>query len=113
MQNITNKIKLELEKAIMFSENGEHGKSRVCARKAAGLAFQNWLLLKVANQISLNPYEALVYAYGLQAVPNDVKVALEQLTKKVDENYQLPEEFDLIESAKKVIVFCGTGSDDE
>ncbi len=97
-------IKAELQKAKAFLENGEIGKARVSARKAAGQAAQIWIsenhLLAGPH---LNPLQALARLYDLRIGDAEFNNHLEHLLMKVDTNYNLPADVNLITSAEFIM----------
>jgi hypothetical protein len=78
---------------------GNEGKSRVCARRAAGKA------LRAAGFTSEPPLAAIRYWVSSQTLPDEVKKACANLVQTVDENYTLPEYIDLISDAETVITY--------
>ena len=77
------KITQELIKAYKARENGNEGRARVCARRAAGWAVQEHLKGK---GVDLNTPSAMDYIKFLadhKDTPAEVKEALYYLTQKV------------------------------
>ena len=102
---IQSEIETELQLAIQYNALNQEGKSRVCARRAAGLAILLWFKQKSIDQDGLTIYNALSHFKEMEEIPENVKQAASLLIQKVDENYRLPENTHLIEQAKTVIEF--------
>lgn len=93
----------ELIKANQFQEDGFPGKSRVSARRAAGLAIQYYL---DKNRISIPPknaYELLLYFQTIQHLPEEIREAGQTLTLRVDESFNLPSTNDPILAAELIL----------
>jgi hypothetical protein len=98
-------IKQEIINAYKARENGNEGRARVCARRAAGWAIQIYLDKK---GIDLNTPSALDHIKFLAAqndTPSDIKETLKYFTQKVikdspdEEAYWPLPEIDLLEKA--------------
>jgi len=94
-------VAAELARAQWARQAGNHGRARVCARRAAGWALGGW----PTSQAELpdgkpgNAYEALRSAAEDEAPPAPVRVAAQRLTARVDEAFSLPFDQDPIEDA--------------
>ena len=97
------KIKNELEKARSSRDKGNEGMARVCARRAAGIAVREYLQSKNIDPPALNNFEILSDEKLLSYLPIEITDHLNHLTMRVDENYNLPPEIDLIYDAEMVI----------
>ena len=102
---IQSEIETELQLAIQYNALNQEGKSRVCARRAAGSAILLWFKQKSIDQDGLTIYNALSHFKEMEEIPENVKEAASLLIQKVDENYRLPENIHLIEQAKTIIEF--------
>jgi len=99
-----NQINTDLQMAKDFFAIAEIGKARVSARKAAGEAAQVWVSKNYPQKWpGLNPFQALEKMHELSIGNEDFKVHLERLLMKVDTNYNLPANVDLIASAEFII----------
>lgn len=96
-------IRKELEMATKARVNGNEGMARVCARRAAGLAVRDYLNHDGQDVVGLNNYEILLDQGIRELLPAETKPFLEHLTMRVDENYNLPAEIDLIADATYLI----------
>ena len=106
------KIESELSNSAMFVANNELGKSRVCARKAAGLALRYWLENKMQLNETISPFQAIELFYEKADISPDIHQAVGYLIQKVDVNYNFPDHINLISEAKKIINFVKSQSED-
>ncbi len=86
----------ELHSARQARAQGNEGRARVCARRAAGIVVREWLRQQGLPAHSPSAYDLLrdlVNAPGLDA---GAREAAEALVTRVDENFRLPEDMDLI-----------------
>jgi hypothetical protein len=105
-------IESELSNSAMFESKHELGKSRVCARKAAGLAIRYWLQNKMQLNESISPFQAIELFYEKADTSPDIHQAAGFLLQKVDLNYNFPDQINLISEAKKIINFVKLQSED-
>lgn len=101
------KIARELQNALAAQAEGNVGKARVCARRAAG-----WAIRAYYQRIDGTHWggDAMTQLKRLQndaAVPEPVRAAAARLTTKVDFDHRLPFEEDAVEDARKVVQFIG------
>jgi hypothetical protein len=82
-------IEKELKDAQLARLNKNEGRARVCARRAAGIAARDFLSRQV-----LAAYPGLT---------EDLRQAAEGLTARVNEDFTLPGDIDLIAEARKLI----------
>ncbi|MCJ7734342.1 MAG: hypothetical protein MUP11_07315 [Anaerolineales bacterium] len=98
-------IQEELLLAKQSRLEGNEGRARVCARRAAGAAVQVYLDKKGLSQKSDNALESLVRIAEVEELPDRIKNAVNWLIKRVDADYNLPLEVDLIHEAGIVIQY--------
>jgi len=89
----------ELAAAETARAGGNEGKARVCARRAAGAAAREYLRLS-GQETAGSGYEMLGILAGLAGVPRRAVEAAQFLRLKVDANYQLPVQIDLLHEAR-------------
>ncbi len=95
-------IESELEKAERARSLGNEGRARVCARRAAGLAARTYLLRRGQIVRSSSAYDLLrLLAEDLNLPPSITQTAA-HLTLRVDEEFKLPLDVDLISEARKL-----------
>ena len=92
-------IRSELAAAIRAREAGNEGRARVCARRAAGIAAREYLLLQ-GEQTNGSGYDLLLRLQGRSELAASSLKAAEQLTWRVGEDFSLPEGVDLIAQAQ-------------
>jgi hypothetical protein len=96
-------IDSELEKAEQARARGNEGQARVCARRAAGIAVREYLIRQGMQTPGRSAYDLL------NAVKTDPRLSPElqeiagHLTLRVNEEFKLPVNADLIAEAKH---FC-------
>lgn len=96
-------IQAELEKAERARLDGNAGRARVCARRAAGTAARRFLTrhgIPLRNASAYTALQALVQFPGLAP---DLRIAAVHLTLRLAEDFTLPVEADLISDARKLI----------
>lgn len=98
-QRVKDAIKLEIDRALAARENGLEGRARVCSRRAAGYAIRAYL---EEHGVDTPDFSALALIRQLDnrtGIQPQVKAVTEHLLMRVDEDFQLPVEADLITEA--------------
>lgn len=96
-------IKVEFEKADQARARGNEGQARVCARRAAGIAIREYLMRQGIRPPSISAYDLLnLLKEDPQLSPNLRRIA-GHLTLRVNEEFKLPVNADLIAEARD---FC-------
>jgi hypothetical protein len=103
----TPEVEGELERAERCRQEGNQGRSRVCARLAAGAAVKKFLTEIQYPHIPISSYQTLLTASTLKNLPEEARQSLHLLTLRVNEEHQLPPGVDLIQEAKKLIILLG------
>ena len=98
-------IQEELLLAKQSRLEGNEGRARVCARRAAGAAVWVYLDEKDLSQKSDNALESLIRITEVEELPDRIKTAVTWLIKRVNTDYNLPPEVDLIHEAGLVIQY--------
>jgi hypothetical protein len=102
---MSSQFEVELTRAVQAQLEGNPGKARVCARRAAG-----WAIRAYYQRID-GPHwggDAMTQLKRLQndaAVPEPVRAAAARLTTKVDFDHRLPFADDPVEDARGIIEF--------
>lgn len=96
-------ISRELDNAERARQEGKEGRARVCARRAAGMAAQNFLTRKGVKLSSKSAYSALLALAAYADLAPDLQKIARHMTTKVTEEFKLPEDVDLIAEARKLI----------
>ena len=95
-QRVKDAVKLEIDRALAAREIGLEGRARVCSRRAAGYAIRAYL---ENRRVDTPDISALALIRQLDSLIGDrpqVKSVTEHLLMRVDEDFKLPVEADLI-----------------
>lgn len=95
-------IQAELDKAEEARARGNEGRARVCARRAAGIAAREYFARRGQVVRSPSAYDLLNLLAEDASLPADLRQAAAHLTLRVDEEFKLPMEVDLINEAKSL-----------
>lgn len=93
----------QLQAAERFRREGNPGRSRVCARLAAGYAVQKFLSEQGVPNIPKSTHQTMLAASRLTTLPDSLRGSLRNLTMRVNEDHQLPPGVDLIKEAARLI----------
>ena len=96
-------IEKELANAENARQNENEGMTRVCARRAAGLAAQDFLFRQGIQLRRGSAYDALKLLISFPGLEPHLQAAAAHLTATVSQEFTLPEEIDLIADAKNLI----------
>jgi hypothetical protein len=102
-------IQEELLLAKQSRLEGNEGRARVCARRAAGAAVLDHLSSQGKAIRSENVYQILQFFRRINGLPERVKKALDHLVQRVDYDHQLPANVDLIDEANILINYLNMG----
>jgi len=100
--DIQAQIQVEFERAEGARARGNEGQARVCARRAAGIAAREYFTRR--GQIVRTPsaYDLLKLLAEDPLLPADLRQIAVHLTLRVDEEFKLPVNVDLIAEARKL-----------
>lgn len=98
-------IKEEILLAKQSRQEGNEGRARVCARRAAGAAVKEYLVKKGISQKQENAIQSLLIFSQSENLPVQVQAAVDWLVQRVNQDYNLPSEVDLIHEAGIVIQY--------
>ena len=93
----------EFTRAEQARARGNEGQARVCARRAAGIAAREYLARRGETIRTPSAYDLLNMLKEDPHFPADLKQIAEHLTLRVNEEFKLPVDVDLIVEARK---FC-------
>lgn len=96
-------MQVEFERAEQARARGNEGQARVCARRAAGIAAREYLTRRGETIRTPSAYDLLNMLKDDPHLPPDLKQIAEHLTLRVNEEFKLPVDVDLIVEARK---FC-------
>jgi len=98
-------IKEELLLAKQSRLEGNEGRARVCARRAAGAAVQEYFQKNEKTQEQENAIESLLVLSQVTKLPARVQEAVNWLVQRVNPDHNLPPGVDLIHEAGVVIQY--------
>jgi len=101
-------IKEELLLAKQSRLEGNEGRARVCARRAAGAAVKEYLLKKGFIQNQENAIQSLQFLARMDTLPVRVQEAVDWLVQRVNQDHNMPPEVDLIHESGIVIKYIET-----
>lgn len=90
----------ELEQAEIARANGNEGKARVCARRAAGIAIKEYFFRAGLPYAPHSAYQNLAYLKNLPDAPPSVKEIATHLLERVTAEHELPVKADLLAEAR-------------
>jgi hypothetical protein len=93
-------LQLEFERAETARARGNEGQARVCARRAAGIAIQEYLKRRGIRPHSTSAYDLLNLLKVEPHLPPDLKRIADHLTLRVTEEFKLPVNADLVTESR-------------
>jgi hypothetical protein len=96
-------LRAELEEAQRSRKQGNEGKARVCARRAAGWAIGAYVEMHSLAEPHSNALEHLKWLVENYDVSDELREAANRLTTKVDVDGNLPFREDPISDAQLII----------
>ena len=98
--------KTTLQKEFQMAETAlkdeNQGRMRVCARRAAGISIREYLIKRGIKPPSISAYDLLKYLEEMDEPPPDLRQASAYLRLRVNEDFRLPVDVDLVAEAKKI-----------
>lgn len=95
-------IQQEFKRAAIARLHGKEGQARVCARRAAGLAIREYYARRGQTFPTSSSYELLTLLQDDPRISPDLKLAAAHLTLRVNEEFRLPVDVDLLEETRKL-----------
>lgn len=96
-------MEAEFGKADQARLRGNEGQSRVCARRAAGIAIREYLRRQGTRPPSVSAYDLLNLVRNDPQLSPELKQIADHLTMRVTEEFRLPINADLLAEAR---IFC-------
>ena len=90
----------ELAQAVAARRNGNEGMARVCARRAAGLIIGEYLRRRQIPSPGPSAYDRFRLLLDLAEVPMRSRSIAEHLVRRVNQDFSLPVESDLIQETR-------------
>jgi hypothetical protein len=100
--NLREQIDAEFERAQQARARSNEGQARVCARRAAGIAAREYFARKGEMIRTPSAYDLLNLLTEDSSLPDDLHQIAAHLTLRVNEEFKLPPDIDLIAEAKKL-----------
>ncbi len=104
-------VQEEILLAKQSRAEGNEGRARVCARRAAGTAAGQFLIEQGVGDAEDNAVQSLIRLSTMDSLPDRVQIAARLLVMRVDESNNLPPKVDLIEEAGVVIRYVEAASE--
>lgn len=98
-------VEKELQAARAAQAQGNVGRARVCARRAAGFAVRAWYQQRLGTGWGGDALKQLHHLQADALVPEAVRAAAKRLTTKVDADHSLPFTEDPIVDAEQIVAF--------
>ena len=95
-------LKTEFERAEAARARGNEGQTRVCARRAAGIAIREYYARRGQSVRTPSAYDLLQLLTNEPHLSPDLKQAAVYLTLRVTEEFKLPVDVDLLNEARKL-----------
>jgi len=100
---VREKIQQELLQGEAARAQGLEGRARVCARRAAGAAIREYLELRGEPSPVPSAVDSLEYLRSTPGFSPQIQTVADHLLARVDENYQLPVNVDLLAEARWLV----------
>lgn len=100
MNDWNTQLKNEFEKAKQARIHKNEGQARVCARRAAGIAARAYLNRQGIQMPSMSAYDLLNALKENIQLPPDMQAIAEHLTMRVNQDFELPIQADLVSEAR-------------
>jgi hypothetical protein len=96
------RVSHELDRAEAARQSGNEGMARVCARRAAGLIIGEYLEQKAIPSTEPSAYDRMKLLLDLPGVSERAREITENLVRRVNKDFTLPVEADLIEETRRL-----------
>jgi HEPN domain-containing protein len=95
-------IQAEIDRAEEARARGNEGQARVCARRAAGIAARAYLTRRGEKIRTPSAYDLLKLLGEEQSLSSELRQSALYLTLRVNEEFKLPVNVDLVAEARKL-----------
>lgn len=103
MTDWKNQVQIEFELAKNARSQGNEGRARVCARRAAGIAIREYYARRGVQVRTPSVLDLLKRLANESQLSQELLQSIDYLTLRVDKEFKLPGEVDLLEEARKLI----------
>ena len=102
MKDWEENLQKEFELAESARASGNEGRARVCARRAAGIAIREYYARRGYQVRTPSAYDLLQMLADEPQLSPTVKQTARHLTLRVNEEFELPVDVDLLDEARKL-----------
>jgi HEPN domain-containing protein len=102
MMSWKEKLENEFDQAQLARDQGNEGKARVCARRAAGIAIREYFARQGRSVHTSSAYDLLRMLAEEPNISPDLSRAAAYLIIRVTEEFKLPVEVDLLAEARNL-----------
>lgn len=102
---VYNVAKAELKHGEHAKEIGNIGQTRVCVRRACGMAIEHWLEFHPHKNWGASAITMLTKLQEDHRMPKEIRDAAERLTKKVDNNFETGAVEDSLKDGETIIEY--------
>jgi hypothetical protein len=102
METLEYRLKAEFDRGEAARARGNEGQARVCARRAAGIAIREYLERRGETVRISSAYDLLSRLIEDPLVSGEVKQAAAYLTMRVDKDFKLPADVDLLAESRRL-----------
>ena len=95
-------LEFEFERAEAARARGNEGQTRVCARRAAGIAIREYYARRGQSVRTSSAYDLLQLLTDEPRLSPTLRQAATYLTLRVTEEFELPVDVDLLNEARKL-----------
>jgi len=99
-QNWRTRFAREMKMADKARTEGNEGKARVCARRAAGIVADAYMKRRGVSTPNMTAYERVKILQTWPDLPDGVDAVVAHMTTRVNESYELPIDADLVAEAQ-------------
>ncbi len=100
MKNWKKTFEDELQMALGARERENEGQARVCARRAAGAVIREYLSRRAIPVQAVSVMQYMRDLLTLPDIPDEARQAIEYLTMRVNEDFNIPADVDLLEQTR-------------
>jgi len=90
----------EMQMAERARAQGNEGKARVCARRAAGIVAEEYMRRRGVTTPPMAAYDRVKFLRTWPELPEGVVEVIDHMTLRVNERYELPVDVDLVAEAR-------------
>lgn len=102
MKDWEEKLQKEFERAESARAQGNEGQARVCARRAAGIVIREYYARRGYHIRTPSAYDLLQMLADEPQLSQEIKQSVGYLTLRVNEEFKLPVDVDLLEEVRKL-----------